>query len=114
MKALVVHDIFVLLLFRSDDSDEEIGDDTINKILIVMQTPPAFRKHPGGDRTGDHVPRSRMTADLAKVINDGLMYYEQDLWEQDVKVSLAEIFSRCPSQEKSGAIVCLSVKYLGT
>jgi hypothetical protein len=29
-----------------------------------------------------------MTAELAKVIDDGLYYYEQDLLEQDVKVFL--------------------------
>jgi hypothetical protein len=27
-----------------------------------------------------------MTAELAKVINDGLFYYEQDLWEDDDKL----------------------------
>ena len=63
----------------------------INKILIVTQTPPALRKHPGGDRTGDFVPRSKITADLAKVINDGLYYYEQDLAEEDVKVQMDEL-----------------------
>ena len=77
-----------LTLYRSDDSDDEIDDKMINKILIVTQTPPAFRKHPGGDRTGDHVPRSKMSAEYAKVINDGLFYYEQDLWQEDVQVSI--------------------------
>lgn len=52
-----------------------------------MQTPPAFRKHPGGDRTGDHVTRAKITTELGKVINDGLFYYEQDLWEDDWTVS---------------------------
>jgi len=27
-----------------------------------------------------------MTAELAKVINDGLYFYEQDLWDQENKV----------------------------
>ena len=31
-----------------------------------------------------------MTAELAKVINDGLCYYEQDLQEQDIQVSLLQ------------------------
>ena len=75
-----------MIYFRSDESDDEVDDQVIDKILIVTQTPPAFRKHPQGDRTGDFVPRSKMTAELAKVINDGLYYYEQDLLEQDVKV----------------------------
>ncbi|XP_071078727.1 la-related protein 1B-like [Haliotis cracherodii] len=66
----------------SDDSDDELADSDINKILIVTQTPPAYRKHPGGDRTGDHIPRAKMSSELIKVINDGLYYYEQDLWEE--------------------------------
>jgi hypothetical protein len=36
-------------------------------------------KHGGLDRTGDFLPRSNITADLARAINDGLYYYEQDL-----------------------------------
>jgi len=71
--------------WSDDESDEDIDDETINKLLIVTQTPPSFRKHPGGDRTGDFVPRSKMTAELAKVINDGLFFYEQELWEEDDK-----------------------------
>ncbi len=76
------------LYFRSDDSDDELADSDINKILIVTQTPPAYRKHPGGDRTGDHIPRSKMSSELIKVINDGLYYYEQDLWDEGMQVSL--------------------------
>ncbi|KAL3879979.1 hypothetical protein ACJMK2_032252 [Sinanodonta woodiana] len=64
-----------------DDDDYEIPDSEINKILIVTQTPPAFRKHPGGDRTGGHIARAKITADMIKAINDGLYYYEQDLQE---------------------------------
>jgi len=76
-----------LILLRSDDeSDGEIDDETLNKLIIVTQTPPSLRKHPGGDRTGDFVPRSKMTAELAKVINDGLYFYEQELMDQGNKV----------------------------
>lgn len=64
-----------------DDSDYELDDQDVNKILIVTQTPPYLRKHPGGDRTGNHESRAKITADLAKAINDGLYYYEQDLWK---------------------------------
>ncbi|XP_053399118.1 la-related protein 1B-like isoform X2 [Mercenaria mercenaria] len=64
-----------------EEDDYEIPDSEINKILIVTQTPPAMRKHPGGDRTGDHTPRSKITAEMTKLINDGLYYYEQDLWD---------------------------------
>ncbi|KAK3794871.1 hypothetical protein RRG08_001022 [Elysia crispata] len=67
----------------SDDSGDEIDDNDINKILIVMQTPPALRKHPQGDRTGDHTKRAKITAELGKVINDGLFYYEKDLWDSE-------------------------------
>ncbi|KAH9514007.1 La ribonucleoprotein domain member 1 [Bulinus truncatus] len=68
----------------SDDSGDEIDDNDIDKILIVMQTPPALRKHPGGDRTGDYTKRSKITAELSKVINDGLYYYEKDLWDNEL------------------------------
>ncbi|CAN2388848.1 La ribonucleoprotein domain family member [Pristimantis euphronides] len=66
--------------WSDDDSDYEIDDQDVNKILIVTQTPPHLKKHPGGDRTGNHVSRAKMTSELANVINDGLYYYEQDLW----------------------------------
>ena len=65
----------------------------------MTQTPPSLRKHPGGDRTGDFVPRSKMTAELAKVINDGLYFYEQDLWDQENKVEY--------SLDDSVAAVCI-------
>lgn len=65
----------------SDDSDYELGDHEINKIIIVTQTPPP-RKHEGYDRTGDWITRVKMTQELAKIINDGLFYYEEDLWSQ--------------------------------
>nr|XP_042715974.1 la-related protein 1B isoform X2 [Chrysemys picta bellii] len=66
--------------WSDNDSDYEIDDHDVNKILIVTQTPPYMRKHPGGDRTGNHVSRAKITSELAKAINDGLYYYEQDLW----------------------------------
>ncbi|KAJ7988821.1 hypothetical protein DPEC_G00313170 [Dallia pectoralis] len=69
--------------WSDDDSDFELDDSDVNKILIVTQTPPHLRKHPGGDRTGNHESRASFTADLAKAINDGLFYYEQDLWTED-------------------------------
>ncbi|XP_014680787.1 PREDICTED: la-related protein 1B-like [Priapulus caudatus] len=63
----------------SEDSDEEFPDREINKIIIVTQTPPVNKKHPGGDRTGDFTPRAKLSSELAMVINDGLYYYEEDL-----------------------------------
>ncbi|XP_066089402.1 la-related protein 1B isoform X4 [Saccopteryx bilineata] len=69
--------------WSDNDSDYEIDDQDLNKILIVTQTPPYMRKHPGGDRTGGHMSQTKMTSELAKVINDGLYYYEQDLWLEE-------------------------------
>ena len=62
---------------RSDTSEDEMDDQEIQKIIIVTQTPPSFRKHPGGDRTGQYQSRSKLTADIAQAINDGLYFYEQ-------------------------------------
>ena len=68
----------VCCFFRSDTSEDELDDTDIQQIIIVMQTPPAFiRKHPGGDRTGQSYNRSKLTADIAQAINDGLYFYEQ-------------------------------------
>ncbi|CAI9586203.1 unnamed protein product [Staurois parvus] len=69
--------------WSDEDSDYEIDDQDLNKILIVTQTPPYLKKHPGGDRTGNHTSRAKITSELAKAINDGLYYYEQDLWMAD-------------------------------
>ena len=52
----------------------------------MTQTPPAYRKHPGGDRSGAFTSRAKLNSDFTKIINDGLYYYEQDLWENDVGV----------------------------
>lgn len=84
----------------SDDSDYEFSDTEVNKILIVTQTPPGLapppaqvaaggglRKHEGYDRTGDWTTRVKMTQELAQIINDGLYYYEDDLWNRIDRVS---------------------------
>lgn len=64
-----------------DDSDYELPDRDINKILIVTQMP-AHRapKHEGNNRTADWTTRTKIAQDLEKVISDGLMNYEEDLW----------------------------------
>lgn len=77
--------------WSDEDSDCEIDDRDVNKILIVTQTPPYLRKHPGGDRTGNHTSRSKLTSELVKVINDGLYYYEQDLWDDTYEPEYATI-----------------------
>ena len=60
----------------------------ISNILIVTQTPPSMKRHPGGDRGhGRHQARAKISSELAEVINDGLFYYEQEeLVQQDVQV----------------------------
>lgn len=101
--------MYFFLSTRSDDeeSDYEISDQDVYKLLIVTQSPPSAAggtantagpanttgpaantsvttrppKHGGYDRTGDWTSRTKITQELAKVINDGLYYYEQDLWE---------------------------------
>lgn len=61
-----------------DESDYELSDRDINKILIVTQKtrPP---KHDGHDRTGDWTSRTKITQDLEQVINEGLQNYENNL-----------------------------------
>ena len=66
--------VICLFVCRDDDSDDEIDDQDIHKIMIVTQTPPPVKKH---DRTGSYVTRVKMTQELSKAINDGLYYYEQ-------------------------------------
>lgn len=69
--------------WSEDNSDYELDDRDVNKILIVTQTPPHLRKHTGGDRAGNHMTHAKITPDQAKAINDGLFCYEQDLWMEE-------------------------------
>lgn len=77
--------------WSDEETDGEIDDQDVNKILIVTQTPPYLKKHPGGDRTGHHTSRAKLTSELVKVINDGLFYYEQDLWDDKYEPEYATI-----------------------
>lgn len=77
--------------WSDEETDGEIDDQDVNKILIVTQTPPYLRKHPGGDRTGHHTSRAKLSTELVKVINDGLFYYEQDLWDDTYEPEYATI-----------------------
>lgn len=63
-----------------DDDSDELSDRDVNKLLIVTQAPSRAPKHEGYDRTGDWQTRVKMTQNLEQVINDGLYYYEEDLW----------------------------------
>lgn len=51
-----------------------MDDQDIQKLLIVTQTPPAYRKH---DRTSNFTSKNKLTSDIAQAINDGLYFYEQ-------------------------------------
>lgn len=68
--------------WSDDESDYELSDRDVNKILIVTQVSSTHRvpKHEGHDRTGDWTTRTKITQDLEQVINDGLTNYEEDLW----------------------------------
>ncbi|KOC66335.1 La-related protein 1 [Habropoda laboriosa] len=73
--------------WSEDDEDYDLSDRDVNKLLIFTQTtvPISTRipKHEGHDRTGDWTTRVKMTQDLEQAINDGLYYYEADLWIKD-------------------------------
>ncbi|XP_046599348.1 la-related protein 1B isoform X1 [Neodiprion lecontei] len=76
--------------WSEDDDDYELSDRDINKLLIVTQSNPQaiaittrIPKHEGHDRTGDWMTRVKMSQDLEQAINDGLYYYEEDLWTED-------------------------------
>jgi hypothetical protein len=79
------------LHFRSEDeSDYELSDHEINKLLIVTQSTSQssrYPKHEGYDRTGDWTTRVKITQDLEQVISDGLNYYEEGLWSEQEWVS---------------------------
>ena len=67
-----------------------MDDDDIDKILIITPTPPSHRKHhhPNPKRSGEHTPRARMTAEIAKIIEDGLRWYEEELWHDRPKPNI--------------------------
>ena len=69
---------------RSDVSEDEMDEDDIQKIIIVTQANASYRKHPGGDRTSNFITRTKITSDLAQAINDGLYFYEQDLYSDEI------------------------------
>lgn len=73
--------------WSDDESDYELSDRDVNKILIVTQVGHRPPKHEGYDRTADFTSRTKITQDLEQVINDGLFNYEEDLWTSDAPVS---------------------------
>ena len=68
------------IFFSTEEDSDELSDNDINKLLIVTQTTSRVPKHDGYDRTGDRTTRVKITQELEQAINDGLYYYEEDLW----------------------------------
>ena len=84
------------LICSSDSECDELSDGEIGRLLIVTQTPGRPKKHEGFDRTGDFVSRTKMSQDLAHMINDGLRYYEDeniDHHDEDSWVSFSRVTS---------------------
>ncbi|XP_041983865.1 la-related protein 1 isoform X3 [Aricia agestis] len=65
-----------------EESDFELSDRDIGRLLIVTQTVARQPKHDGHDRQGDWSTRTKITQDLEQVITDGLRRYEEDLWNE--------------------------------
>ena len=59
----------------------EISDSDLSRLIIVAQTSRKTNE-PLYDRTGEWTTRVKLTQDIAKQINDGLFYYEQNLWDK--------------------------------
>ncbi|XP_076261791.1 la related protein isoform X2 [Rhynchophorus ferrugineus] len=69
--------------WTNEEDSDELSDRDVNKLLIVTQAPSSrVPKHEGYDRTGDWNSRVKITQDLEQAINDGLFYYEEDLWNE--------------------------------
>ena len=70
--------LFSIFSYSSDDSDYEMDDKEVSQILVVTQNPRARDATKRTlDRTGDFETRAKMSTELAKAINDGLLYYEK-------------------------------------
>ncbi|CAF0736715.1 unnamed protein product, partial [Didymodactylos carnosus] len=66
-----------------DESEFDLADDDIDKILIITPTPPSTRKQQQINRSADyHNTRAKMTSEMAKIIDDGLRWYEEELWQR--------------------------------
>ncbi|CAF4894029.1 unnamed protein product, partial [Rotaria sp. Silwood1] len=89
-----------------DELDFELDDDDIDKILIITPTPPSNRKQhqKNHDRTGEYTPRARMTAEIAKIIDDGLRWYEEELWHDRPTTAANDKTVKLISQEEMDAL----------
>ncbi|CAF0761772.1 unnamed protein product [Rotaria sordida] len=89
-----------------DELDFELDDDDIDKILIITPTPPSNRKQnqKNHDRTGEYTPRARMTAEIAKIIDDGLRWYEEELWHDRPTTTANDKTVKLISQDEMDSI----------
>lgn len=92
LKKIILFLNFTFYRASEDDSDE-LSDRDVNKLLIVTQTTSSRApKHEGYDRTGDWTTRVKITQELEQAINDGLYYYEEDLWTVQDFVSYLKFY----------------------
>ena len=63
-------------------------------MLVLLQTPPAPTTKRQFDRTGDHVPRSKLGKMWAEAINDGIREYEAELWKETDVAKTVETVSQ--------------------
>lgn len=66
--------------WSDEESDMELSDRDVGRLLIVTQSGGRVAKHDGYDRTADWATRTKISQDLEQVITDGLKRYEEDLW----------------------------------
>lgn len=64
----------------SHESVDEMSDANVNKLIIVLQTPPPPAKRQF-DRTGDYTTRAKMNQRLNEEVELGLRRYEYELWQ---------------------------------
>lgn len=82
-----------------------MDDADVDKILIITPTPPSHRKQKSiaavsaaaaakaaatKGQSDCTTPRGRVTAELAKIIDDGLKWYEKALWQDRPATSNSE------------------------
>lgn len=72
-------------VYRDEDqSNFELDDEDIAKILIITPTPPSHRKsrEKPEKKAAESTPRARMTPEVARLIDAGLKCYESSLWKE--------------------------------
>eukprot|EP01135_Chromosphaera_perkinsii_P005453 Nk52_evm2s352 gene=Nk52_evmTU2s352 len=94
----------------SEESDVELDDEDIDKILIVTQTPPPKKQEK--DRTADFKSKREITQEWADMINNGLYFYELDIndYEQDVEDSADTKVDVVPEDEFAEKQAAVKIK----